>query len=83
MKDSLEIQKKCIRYYWLSSKVEAKAFVFTFSRQKQSSIGVLRKRCSENVQQIYRRSPMPKCHFNKVAKPGWGFFETGHIRKLH
>ena len=25
---------------------------------------------------------MPKCHFNKVAKPGWGFFEIGHIRKL-
>ena len=30
--------------------------------------GVLRKRCSENVQQIYRRKPMLKCDFNKVAK---------------
>ena len=30
---------------------------------------VLRKRCSENMQQIYRRTtPMPKCDFNKVAK---------------
>ena len=29
---------------------------------------VLRKKCSENVQQIYRRTPMPKCDFNKVAK---------------
>ena len=35
--------------------------------QKQSSRGFLRKRCSENIQQIYRRTPMPKCDFNKVA----------------
>ena len=37
------------------------------SAQKQTSRGVLRKRCSENIQQIYRRTPMPKCDFNKVA----------------
>ena len=36
--------------------------------QKQPSRGVLKKRCSENMQQIYRRTPMPKCDFNKVAK---------------
>ena len=30
--------------------------------------GVLRKRCSRNMQQIYRRTPMQKCNFNKVAK---------------
>ena len=24
--------------------------------------------CSENIQQIYRTTPMPKCDFNKVAK---------------
>ena len=29
--------------------------------------GFLKKRCSENMQQIYRRTPMPKCDFNKVA----------------
>ena len=29
---------------------------------------VLRKRCSENMHQIYRRTPMSKCDFNKVAK---------------
>ena len=34
--------------------------------QKQPLRGVLEKRCSENVQQIYRRTPMPKCDFNKV-----------------
>ena len=26
-----------------------------------------RKRCSEIMQQIYRRTLMPKCDFNKVA----------------
>ena len=36
--------------------------------QTQPSRGVLKKRCSENMQQIYRRIPMPKCNFNKVAK---------------
>ena len=30
--------------------------------------GVLRKRCSRNLQQIYWRTPMQKCNFNKVAK---------------
>ena len=27
----------------------------------------IKKRCSENMQQIYRRIPMLKCDFNKVA----------------
>ena len=29
--------------------------------------GVSRKRCSENMQHIYKRTPVPKCHFSKVA----------------
>ena len=29
--------------------------------------GFLRRRCSENMQQIYRKTPMSKCNFNKVA----------------
>ena len=36
--------------------------------QKQSPRGILRKSCSENMQQIYRRTTLPKCDFNKVAK---------------
>ena len=36
--------------------------------QKQSSRGVLKKRFSENMQQIYRGTPMPKCDFNNAAK---------------
>ena len=35
--------------------------------QKQPSRGVHTKRYSENMLQIYRRTPMPKCDFNKVA----------------
>ena len=38
-----------------------------FHFQKQPPKGVLRKRSSENMQQIYRRTPMLKCDFNKVA----------------
>ena len=26
------------------------------------------EKCSENMQKIYRKTPMPKCDFNKVAK---------------
>ena len=36
-------------------------------KEKQSSRGVLMKGFSENMQQIYRRTPIPKCVFNKVA----------------
>ena len=35
--------------------------------QKEPPRGFLRKRCSENMQQIYRRTPMPKCDINKLA----------------
>ena len=35
--------------------------------QKQPSRGVLRKSCSGNMQQIYRRATMSKCNLNKVA----------------
>ena len=36
--------------------------------QKQPSRGVLKKRYSEIMQQIHRKTAMPKCYFNKVAK---------------
>ena len=39
-----------------------------FRIQKQPSRNVLIKRCFENKLQIYRRTPMLKCDFNKVAK---------------
>ena len=36
--------------------------------QNQPSRGVLRKRFSENIQQICWITPMPKFNFNKAAK---------------
>ena len=35
--------------------------------QKKPPRGVLKKRCSESMQQIYRRTSMPKCDFNKIV----------------
>ena len=37
------------------------------SSQRQPARGDLRKRWYENMQEIYRRTPMSKCDFNKVA----------------
>ena len=52
----------------LNSHAPMKATNFvTRELQKQPPKGVLKKRCSEIMQQIYRRRPMPKCDFNKVA----------------
>ena len=34
---------------------------------KQPSRRVLKKRCSENMQQMYRKTPMPECDFKKVV----------------
>ena len=38
-------------------------------QQKTGAVvqGVLIKSCSENMQQIYRRTPMPKSDFTKVV----------------
>ena len=35
--------------------------------KKQPTRGVPEKSCSENMQQIYKRTPMPRCNFNKAA----------------
>ena len=48
--------------------------------QKQSPRGLLRKRCSENMQQIYRRTPRLKCDFNKVAKKLCGNHTSAWVR---
>ena len=39
-----------------------------FKVQKQPPRGVLMKKCSENMQQMYKRTLTPKCDFNEVAK---------------
>ena len=54
--------KETIRQWLLS---QYKSFTnickTSLQSQKQSSRGVLRKRCSKNMQQIYRRTAMQKC----------------------
>ena len=44
-----------------------KSFIYTYCFQNQPSKSVFRKRCSENMLQIYRKTPMPNCDFNKVG----------------
>ena len=39
-----------------------------FNIQKQLSRAILKEKRSEKMQQIYRRTPMPKYDFNKVSK---------------
>ena len=54
---------------WLSKLLLPKVrdkFVFVIL-QKQPASGVLRKRYFENMQQIYRRTLLPKCDFSNVA----------------
>ena len=43
-------------------------FLKTNKGQNQPPRGVPRKRFSENMQQSYKRTPMPKWDYNKVAK---------------
>ena len=53
--------------YWilvLAKGITPSAAIFI---QKHPSRGVFRKRCSENMQQIYSRLHMAKCDFKKVA----------------
>ena len=49
--------------YYLEVQVE---YSSSYKKQKQPSVGVLGEMYSENMQQIYWRTPMPKCDFNKL-----------------
>ena len=51
------------------------AFSFSNVLQKQFLNGVLVKRCSENMQQIYLRTSLRTCDFNKVTKKQRNFIE--------
>ena len=46
--------------------------IVLFRVQKQPLRSVLSKTCSKNMQQIYSRTPMPKCDFNNLL---WNFIE--------
>ena len=51
--------------------------------QKQPFRGVLREKCSGNMQQFYKRTPMPKCDFNKVALQMALHHECSTVTLLH
>ena len=57
----------------LQKKLNARPYFFDRHRQpfhflqKQPSRGILRKRCSENMEQIYMRTTVPMFDFNKLA----------------
>ena len=44
------------------------AYLKKNAEEKQPRRGVLRKMCFENMKEIYRRTPLSKFKFNKVAK---------------
>ena len=50
--------------------------------QRQPSRAVLRKRCSENMQQIYRKTPMPKCGFEIALRHGCSPVIFLHILRI-
>ena len=64
----LTIKNFRLGVYENSKKILASG-TFDFCKwQKQPPRDVPKKRCSENMEQIYRRTPMPKCDFDKVSK---------------
>ena len=40
----------------------------SYNCAEAAAIGFLIKMCSENMQQIYRRTPMPKCNISKCTR---------------
>ena len=58
---------KTIQLFLVTTRL-LKSSVNTFKNQKQPSRGVFMRRSSENMQQIYRGTPLLKFDFNKVAK---------------
>ena len=56
-----------IREYHVCSNKTPRAYKCSNLKIQKSPRGVLRKRCSENMQQIYKRAPMPKSDFIKSS----------------
>ena len=75
MKILLVVMKKAYAQAWKMKEL----VTVIIDTQKQLFRSVLGKRCSENMQQIYRRAPIPKCDFNKVAKQLFNTFSTEHL----
>ena len=55
------------QFSWLNLLVKCFLILECVNVQKQLPRSALVKGCFENMQQIYRRKPIPICDFNKVA----------------
>ena len=68
--NNISIKKAPEQINWHSlhqqKQVHEQVLITNSTIQKQPPRGVLGKRCSENIQQIYRRTPMPKRDFNFI-----------------
>ena len=71
-------KRECIKENidWDALTIKTTFYGLTIKIQKQSPIDVPGKRFSENMQQTYRRTFMPKCDFNRVALQLCNFIET-------
>ena len=56
-----------VKVFTLSQSFEGEIDSYYWYLQKQPLAGAPKKRCSENMDQIYWRTPMLKCDFKKVA----------------
>ena len=65
-----EFKSKGKNYWWRCWRtvVLCLKLVYLLQLQKQPSIGVLIKRCSKNIQKIYRRTSMPKFDINSFIE---------------
>ena len=65
----MQFTKLLLKFLVIRTRFQSVIFIICDKRnkQKQPSRGVHMKSCSENIQPICRRTPMPKCNFNKVS----------------
>ena len=64
-------EQKKIKFSSENIKYDTRNYAISINDQKQPSRGVLKKRCCENMQQIYRRTPLPKCNFIEISLRHW------------
>ena len=71
-------KRECIKENidWDALTIKKTFYDLTIKIQKQSPIVVPGKRFSENTQQTYWRTLMPKCDFNRVTLQLCNFIET-------
>ena len=72
----IPVKAKKSKILWFNISFFKREVKVLVGKTKAAVQAVLGKRCSENMQQIYRRTPMPKCDFNKVALQLTAYFQN-------